>query len=272
MKFVLESILIFFSYFSATIAGVLCLQYLFHPITGFIFQAYPFIVYFRLAFEGVMTAYGLLVTITFLFWGMACAFLIKFVYERQLKELGAQLQMGLYRAARWQMTPPAYGVLIRRYRVLHSAIWRNVYLCKVQLVDRGLLVLVVCNGTVNVFLVSMFLFNKELKLMERLVVIFAIDVELLICVIGATMMANFTDALYGSGRYLHRATIFMVGLSRLPDKLKMMAYYEVMHSSKKLCFSIGSLFEIRKKHFFNYLILYTSYVFYVSKMVRKHAV
>ena len=249
---------------------MLCLQYLFHPSTGFIFQAYPFIVYFRLAFEGVMTAYGLLVTITFLFWGMACAFLIKFVYECQLKELGAQLQMGLYRAARWQMTPTAYAALLRRYRVLHCAIWRSIYLCKVQLVDRGLLVLVVCNATANVFLVSMFLFY-EVDLMEQLVAIFAILVETVICSGGAVLMANFSAALYGSGRYLHRATIFLVGPSRLPDKLKMMSHYEVVHSTSRLCFSIGSLFELRKELFLNYVFLYTGYVFYVSKMVRKNA-
>ena len=259
--------------FLVAIVGLsLTLPILFHPRTGFLFQRLPPVVWLRLVVEGALTFYGVFVTVTFLFWAMAAAFLIKFVYERQLVELASQLQMGLYRASRWQMTPPAYAALLRRYRVLHGVIWRNIYLCKVQLVDRGLLVLVVCNATANVFLVSMFLFNRELKLIERLVVIFAIGVELLICVVGATMMANFTDALYDSGRYLHRATIFMVGFGRLPDKLKMMAYYEVMHSSKKLCFSIGSLFEIRKKHFFNYLILYTSYVFYVSKMVRKHAV
>ena len=210
-------------------------------------------------------------TVFFVFYGVTAISLLKFIYKHQLRELGEQLQASLAKVSRWAMTPSAYAVHVERYRRLHSTIWRNVYLLKVQLVDTALLVLVTSNVFTNVFLISQLLFQRKLALIEKMVFGFTIFAETAVGLSGWTLFANFAAMLYTSARYLHRTTLFLVGPSRLPDKLKMMSYYEMVHSTNRLTFSIGSLFRIDKELFLNYVFMYTGYIFYVSKLVKKNA-
>lgn len=166
------------------------------------------------------------------------------------------------------MSANEYALLIKRYRRQHSAICRHFYLAKVQLVDNALLVAVLSNLFVNIFSVGMIVFEDNLNSYDQLFLGTIFLIESLAVGYGCRLMIGLTGKLHASAGYLHLATVNIKKL--LKEKLKMMSYYEVVHSRNRLCFAIGSFIKIDKEHFLSSFFLYFSYVFYVGKIVRNY--
>lgn len=240
------------------------LKYTLDPYTGFFFQHYSLTVYFRLAVEGSLVVYSIFLTVLFTIFGLFSVLVIKFVYDRQLLAQNSTLKRGLLQVSQSRIRPSSYALLIKRYRHMHSAIWRNLYLAKVQVVDDFIFTVILTTMSLHVTLMSKLLIYR-LQPSEVIVATIALITGTAVYLLGCSALANATQVLYSSTRYLHLSTSYLSGADRLVDKLKMAAHYEALQSKSRLFFSVGSLLDINKELYVNYVFIYTGYVFYVLR-------
>lgn len=226
-------------------------------------KAHSQIAFLRLTVDLAFTVYASALASLALFYCFLSFTLIFFVHCKQLSLLNEELKVAHYRK---KGSLHRYVLLIGRYRAQHSAIYRHFYLAKVQLIDSILLVMVLSNLLVNIFSIGMFAFERGLTPYDKLLLVSIVFFEVMVVGYVCQLMLTLSRRLHSSAGYLHLATFY---LRRPSDKLKMMSYYEVVHSRNRLCFGVGSLIKIDKEQALSSVFLYTSYVLYASKMVRK---
>lgn len=235
-------------------------------------QRHSLLTYLRLALDIAFFVWGFALSTFFLLFGSFIFLVGFFVHSRQLGEINAKLRRANNRQRKKQLqskvSTTAYAALIERFRQLHHSILTSLYRAKVQFVDSTMLVIVLCNLQLNVFSAGRLLFERNLAPLDRLLLRVILFGEGVFVLFGGRMMLQLTTSLYAFSRYLHLAAVYL--RKQLSDKLKMAAYYEVVHTTNRFCFSVGSFMRIDREHFISSLLLYTSYIFYVSKIVRKH--
>lgn len=219
------------------------INYMFSFPDGFIYQNYSPILYIQMIFEVSLATYTFSVTVLLIVYGTFSLVLAGFVYFCQLTDLNKELQKSSSKIQYFE----TYATLIRRYRLLHSTIWRNLLLAKVQLIDNLIFSVIASNALINVLAVQMLLYRgNDLTLINRLILGAGLAGECLLVLYSGGLISEVCVCLHASARHLHLAAVY---LKRLPDKLKVMAYYELVHSRQRLVFKIGTLAKIDREGF-----------------------
>ena len=176
--------------------------------------------------------------------------------------------------------------LLRRFYQEHHWFLSIFQRFNKQLVSKIFFTAIVSNVTLNLVMVANVLF-RELSLEEITMMLLMILSQTLLAFIGAHSLASISNCLYRSKNLLFRLQLKITGnwqktkkiyLNEIQfiyiknawivQKFKLAVFYETICTKNKFHFTFGAHSKISHKTMYEFLLVYTGFIMYVSKMVK----
>ena len=145
-----------------------------------------------------------------------------------------------------------------------------------------MLIAVISNLSLNVLLLGNLFFRRKtatVKGSEHLLGLVFITVQTTLAGAGSLVLSTWSDAFRRSQGLLYTVQLKVLAIKEgellyrrsliITAKLKLSAFYEQVCTTKVFHFTVGHLGAVSRKSLLDFVIVYSGFVMYVAKMVRR---
>lgn len=135
----------------------------------------------------------------------------------------------------------------------------------------------VSNISVNIVMISNLLF-QNLSIIEKLIMLVIISLQTILILFSSFGLSAWSSCFYQSNGLLYKVQLGLATNKKnvrlykralvITTKLKLMTFYEQVCTRKEFCFTMGCLGKISHKSLYEFALMYSCMILYVSKMVR----
>ena len=189
-----------------------------------------------------------LASLRVVFFGINTTILLCYAYTKQLNELDQTLSQASYQMKTRLINKLNYISKLWHFMQMHTNIIRNLITINDEVLSSSFFFAALGNVSINIYMITL-IFYKESALLNKMIISFAIILQV-INFYGATLaLAEIAKKLYQSTCHFHSIQLHL-GSYLIDFKMKTMKYYELMHTHNQYYLTIGAIGQITKYNMF----------------------
>lgn len=199
-------------------------------------------------------------------------------FEQQ-QTFGANGNAGMAKNRQWllRLRERQLRIFLQHYRRQHTLLLNTMLLFNQKVVAKTVLIATITDICVTLAMLTL-LFFVPLNWIVRTHLV-CLLFGFVVVYLSTTTLIYLSELLYG-GRWSILAAQFALSSSRpsasrgrrlmlIREKWKLLAYFELLHTSDRIHFTLGSLARVTKAGLVESVLFYTGYLMYVFKMFMK---
>ncbi|KAI2795408.1 hypothetical protein BLOT_016770 [Blomia tropicalis] len=125
----------------------------------------------------------------------------------------------------------------------------------------------ISNFTFNIYLISA-LYFLPMALGEQIICFALIILQILFTSVALFPVISLTDCIHHSALAFQDAQYCINGTNYLRKKLKLMTYFEFMHTTNQINFTLGPIGKIKKESLIEFMFIYTGNLMFIFSMLQ----